>query len=169
MQVFFDAAREGNISDVNKHLDDGVHADSQDENGNTAWMLAFRGGHEAVCELLITRGCNVDKQSRKDGDTALIRAAAFGHEAVCELLITRGCNVNMQDKTGGTALIWAAENDEIPVVISLIKAGCDYSLRNNQSKSGMDWLRERHPDKVKEVQVSHLHCIRYSLAHLEQK
>ena len=40
------------------------------------------------------------------------------------------------------------------IVISLIKAGCDYSLRNKNGKSAMDYLRERHPDKVEEVQVS---------------
>ena len=154
MQDFFDSASNGNVSDVKKHLDEGVRVDSQDENGNTALILASWKGHEAVCELLITRGCNVDKQSRKDGDTALIRAAAFGHEAVCELLITRGCNVNMQDKTGGTALIWAAENDEIPVVISLIKAGCDYSLRDKEGRCAMDILRQYRPDEVEEVQVS---------------
>ena len=120
LDAFFKSAREGNISDVKKRLDDGLHADSQNEKGNTALMEASEYGHEAVCELLITRGCNVDMQD-KNGDTALMEASLYGY---------------------------------IPVVISLIEAGCDYSLRNKEGKSAMDYLRERHPGKVKEVQVS---------------
>ena len=127
MDAFFNSAREGNISDVKKRLDEGVRADSQNEKGNTALMWASQNGHKAVCELLITRGCNVD----------------------------------MQDKGGNTALMFASYNGRIPVVISLIEAGCNYSLRNKDyslrnvfGKSAMDILREEHPAKVKEVQVS---------------
>ena len=81
-------------------------------------------------------------------------ASDNGHKAVCELLITRGCNVDMQNKYGTTALMWASRNGHIPIVISLIEAGCDYSLKPKGGKSAMDFLREKHPDKVEEVQVS---------------
>ena len=120
MQDFIRSARLGNVSDVNRFLDDGVRADSQDE-----------------------YGC-----------TALIEASSYGREAVCELLITRGCHVDMQDINGRTALIAASYYGHIPIVISLIEAGCDYSLRSKAGKSAMDWLREKHPDKVEQVQVS---------------
>ena len=116
-------------------------------------MLASLYGHEAVCELLITRGCNVDMQNNS-GATALIEASYYGHMEVCELLITRGCNVDMQDKDGRTALMWASYLGQIPVMISLIEAGCDYSLRNKEGKSAMDILRWNRPGKVKQVQVS---------------
>ena len=120
----------------------------------TALIWASIYGRREVCELLITRGCNLDMQAN-DGRTALIWASGTkGNEAVCELLITRGCNVDMQDKDGWTALILASYKGRIPVVISRIKAGCDYSLRSKEGKSAMDYLREKHPDKVKEVQVS---------------
>ena len=125
MQDFINSARDGNISDVKKHLDDGVHKDSQNEEGYTALIFASANGQKAVCELLITRGCNVDMQT-KDGRTALIWASGNGHEAVCELLITGGCNVDMQNKDGDTALILASYHGRIPIVISLIEAGCDY-------------------------------------------
>ena len=120
MQDFINSAQNGNISDVEKRLDQGVRKDSQNEHG----------------------------------DTALIWASWNGHKAVCELLIARGCNVDMQSKYGMTALIAASHNGKIPIVISLIEAGCDQSLRNKEGKSAMDYLREKHPDKVKEVQVS---------------
>ena len=126
--------------------------DSKNEVGTTALMLASKKGYKEICELLITRRCNVDMQNN-NGSTALITASINGHEAVCELLITRRCNVDMQNKNGDTALILASYHG-IPTVISLIEAGCDFSLRNKEGKSAMDYLREEHPDKVKEVQVS---------------
>ena len=126
----------------------------QNKNGWTALIRASANGDKAVCELLITRGCNVDMQD-KDGSTALIYASLNGHEAVCELLITRGCNVDMQDKNGWTALMWASDKGKIPVVIFLIEAGCDYSLRDKIGRSAVDTLREKHPHDAKEVQVSY--------------
>ena len=65
-----------------------------------------------------------------------------------------GINKDTQNENGYTALMYASYHGEIPIVISLIEAGCDYSLRNKEGKSAMDYLREEHPDKVKEVQVS---------------
>ena len=116
-------------------------------------MVASRCGQKAVCKLLITRGCNLDMQN-DIGITALIFASVNGFEAVCECLITNGCNLDIQDGDARTALMWASYHGHIPVVISLIKAGCDYSLRTREGTSAMDILRERHPDKVEEVQVS---------------
>ena len=150
---FINSARDGNISDVKKRLDDGVHVNSQNEYGFTALIWASAKGHKEICDLLITHGCNVDMQD-KDGSTALIWASNNEHEAVCELLITRGCNVDMQDKDGSTALMNASYRGRISVVISLIKAGCDQSLRDEEGKSAMDILRKEHPGKVKQVQVS---------------
>jgi len=51
-------------------------------------------------------------------------------------------------------LIWAAKNGRIPTVIFLIEAGCNCSLKDNKGKSFMDILKENHPGKVNEVQVT---------------
>ena len=84
---FFSSAIVGDISGVKQHLDDGVHADSQDDKyGMTALMWASGAYQKAVCELLITRGCNLDMQD-KDGDTALIWASKTGKIPVVISLI----------------------------------------------------------------------------------
>ena len=103
--------------------------------------------------MLISKGCNVDIQS-KDGKTALIWAASNDHMEVCEMLISKGCNIDIQDTLyGNTALIWAAKNGNIITSIMLIEAGCDYSLKNKNGKSAMDELKERNPGQVRELQV----------------
>ena len=103
---FFHSARLGNISDVEKHLDQGVHKDSQDdEYGSTALMWASDNGHEAVCELLITRGCNVDMQN-KDGWTALMYASYSYHGKipVAISLIEAGCDYSLRNEEGKSAM-----------------------------------------------------------------
>jgi hypothetical protein len=72
----------------------------------------------------------------------------------------------MQEEDGDTALMSAAWNGRIPTVIYLIKAGCDHSLRNKEGKSALDFVKEKHSDKVKEVQVTQYLTHSYLLTHL---
>ena len=95
-----------------------------------------------------------------------MKAAGSGHQEVCELLVSRGCKVDLQNEDGWTALMEAANSGHIPTVIYLIEAGCDHSLRNKDGQSALDFVKEKHSDKVKEVQVTQnlTHC--YLLTHL---
>ena len=80
--------------------------------------------------------------------------------------MSRGCNVDLQNKDGWTALMAAAYNGHIATVVYLIVAGCDHSLRNKGGKSALDYVKEKHSDKVKEVQVTQNLSHSYLLAQL---
>lgn len=54
-------------------------------NGNTALMLAARGGHLQCCELLLQRGANCGAKNRY-GKTAATLASNEGHMKVANLL-----------------------------------------------------------------------------------
>ena len=95
--------RNGNILDVKKRLDDGVHVNSQDEYGDTALIWASENGHKAVCELLITRGCNLEMQNKR-GDTALMKASFWGYIPVVISLIEAGCDYSLRGKEGKSAM-----------------------------------------------------------------
>ena len=45
--------------------------DSVNKDSSTALIGAARYGHKEVCELLVSRGCNVDLQN-KNSDTASV-------------------------------------------------------------------------------------------------
>ena len=145
------ASRNGSRKVCKLLIDNGSNVDMPNNNGDTALIVASSRGDIEICEMLINAKSNVNLQNNY-GSTALILASRNGREAVCELLITRGCNVDMHDKNGNTALMDASYYGHIPIVISLIAAGCDYSLKNNEGKSAMDYLIERHPGNVVEVQ-----------------
>jgi hypothetical protein len=88
-----------------------------------------------------------------NGTTALMMAADCGHQEVVDLLLANNCRLNMSNHDGDTAYIFSCFGGYCPIAKSLIEAGCDYSISNKTGKSGMDYLKERHPDKVDEVQV----------------
>jgi ankyrin repeat protein len=128
-------------------------------------QFAADGLFERVKQCLDAGNVHIDGIN-KDGWTALMCAAEKGHEGVCDLLITRGCKADMQSNNGWTALMCAAQNGRIPIMISLIEAGCNHSLRNKEGKSALDFVKEKHSDKVKEVQVTQYLTHSYLLTHL---
>jgi ankyrin repeat protein len=60
-------------------------------------------GHEAVVELLLNKGADVEAKAGDEG-TALHIVAKHGHKAVVQLLLDRGANVEAKTKDGETAL-----------------------------------------------------------------
>jgi ankyrin repeat protein len=81
--------------------------DEKDKNGQTPLHWAAWGGHEAVVQLLMDSGADVNAKT-EDGWTALHQAARGGHEAVIRLLIAGGADVNAKTEDGRTALHQAA-------------------------------------------------------------
>jgi len=131
----------------------GCELDAQNEEGTSALIFAAQEGHLDICNILISNGCDIDLQDN-NLDTALMGAAPNGHKSICDLLITSGCQLNIVNNDGSTALIWAAMYGHTAIMIALIEAGCDISIKDKDGNSAMDYLEEKHPTKVSEVQVA---------------
>ncbi|KAL6832323.1 ankyrin repeat-containing domain protein [Trichoderma camerunense] len=100
-------------------LERGYSPDVLDKYAYTPLSYASFYGHEAVAELLIIAGANLELKDRENERTPLIRAAAEGHEA----LIESGADLNAKDDTGCTLLSNAAFFDLQNAIKMLIQTG----------------------------------------------
>lgn len=94
-----------------------------DTEGWWPFHMAAERGNKNLCDLLITKGANLD-QRINGSSTALIRAASKGHLKVVELLIERGANLDLTNPKGFTAYKLAELSKHSSVRNVLINSGC---------------------------------------------
>jgi hypothetical protein len=87
---------------------------------------AMNAGHEAVVQLLLERGAELESKGDYGG-TPLSWAAGNGHEAVVQLLLERGAELESKDDYDRTPLSWAAGNGHEAVVQLLLERGAKKS------------------------------------------
>lgn len=86
-------AREGMTEELAGFVDHGLPLDVQDQEGNTALMLAAYHGHAATVQELIRRGADVDLRNQRD--QAPVAGALFkGEDRVVRLLIDAGADLD---------------------------------------------------------------------------
>jgi ankyrin repeat protein len=69
---------------------EGADVKSKDSHGRTPLSWAAECGHEAVVELLLEKGADVESKDGEYGQTLLWWAAEKGREAVVKLLVQKG-------------------------------------------------------------------------------
>ena len=86
----FNAADQGNIEAVKKHLADGVGVNKKDKGGYTPLHMAAFRGHKEVVELLITKGAEVNAKCYEFAATPLDLANIHDYVEITELLRKHG-------------------------------------------------------------------------------
>ena len=103
----------------------------QNEEGNTALMLASEGGHYHVVKLLLlNKDINISIQDN-NGVTALMTACRNGHHQVVELLLSKDPDINIQNNDGWTALMFASSNGHHQVVELLLSKDPGINIQDN--------------------------------------
>ena len=164
------AARKGqSIGTIQLLLDHGADLNATRADGSTAWVLARRGGHEAIAELLQRVGAETRSLSplesllaacgRGDGEEArrltspellnqltdedrlmLVEAAQKGRTSMVAACVAAGFPVNATDSQGATALHFAAIDGRAKIVRMLLAAGADTTIRDKEhSSTPMGW------------------------------
>ena len=112
------AAHNGDLSTI-KQLATSLRANSKDQLGNTALILAAKSGHTACVDTLMAFSNLCASNLR--GETALMWAAASGHTEICKILANKK-TCAQADIDGNTPLILAAfggHSDCIEILIPL--------------------------------------------------
>jgi len=125
-------------------------------NSYAIWQAAHKGDHAGLTRL-VEQGMDVDARD-EEGYTAIILAAASGHTDCVDILIAFRANVNAQNpdkQLKVTALHCAAIGGWPSCAKSLIKAGCDLSLRDGAGDTALDWaIRENHMEIVEMLELA---------------
>ena len=167
---FLEAARRGDTEQIESLISRVNNVDVQNENGETALMLAALGGiagptemaiaemlapgggYVGAVELLIAKGADVDVQD-KDGETALVKAARRGHTRIAAELIKAGAKLDFRNDKGETVLILAAGGGYNWIVAELIKAGVDVNVTDNRGWTALMWAARGGYNRVVEVLI----------------
>jgi ankyrin repeat protein len=120
--ALFDAARQGNLNQMQGLLDRGIDVDGRDQGGLTALLYAAHAGHPEVVTLLLERGADINVKGVA-GDTPLMKAARKGHAECVTLLLGKGSDPFAKDREGWTVLHYAVEGGNSKIVQLLLNMG----------------------------------------------
>ncbi|XP_011625425.1 acyl-CoA-binding domain-containing protein 1 isoform X1 [Amborella trichopoda] len=94
-------AREGEMNNLLKYLEQGDLVNSRDSDGRSALHWAVDRGHLDIVELLIKKNADVNAKDN-EGQTALHYAAVCDRELIAKLLIEHGADGSVKDNDGNT-------------------------------------------------------------------
>ena len=113
----------------------------QNNNGDTALMVATRAGNLDVVELIYSggvqgiKGIDLNLKNRVYSQTALMIAAKAGYVNIVKFLINKGADPNIRGTLGKTALDFAVTNGYPSIAHFLMDRGAVYRLRGSKVSS----------------------------------
>ncbi len=154
------ACQTGDVEMAKILVEAGADPDAVDFRGETAIAhmageLRFTAGKAQVLGYLAKVGANFNAiaSSTSGAYNAIQRAVLLDNLPMAKALIEFGANVNASDPNGNTALHFACnripEESPNPAMIQLLlKHGADPRIKNKNSKTPADYLKERHLDSL---------------------
>ena len=123
--ALFEAAKSGNLDQVQQLVESGADINAVDEHHITPFLWAYFGGHTEVVKYLLSEGGNINHDEFSEG-TLLTFAAFTGDVAFIPYLLDAGAEIDHAMPRGGeTALHHAADNDQTAAIRLLIQHGAD--------------------------------------------
>ena len=156
--ALLNAARVGDLDEVNTLIARGASVEARDSRGNTPLIWAAEKGHTAIVNALAgTYNANVEAVD-DNGRTALMCAAEHGHTDIVNALAgTYNADVEAADRDGWTALMWAAREghtDIVNVLAGTYNANVE-AVDNNGTTALMSAAENGHTDIVNALAGMH--------------
>ncbi|WP_338016793.1 ankyrin repeat domain-containing protein [Lysinibacillus cavernae] len=127
---FFNAAAQGDVTQITEILSKGIDINSADQQGRTAAMLATYGNFPDVVEVLIEHGADINIRDNMENNPFLY-AGAEGYLDILKLTIDAGADPTILNRFGGTALIPASEHGYVENVREILeRTDVDVNLIN---------------------------------------
>jgi ankyrin repeat protein len=128
------AVASGNKAKTELVLRGGISANTKDDQGQSALIMATALPSTDIADLLIAHGADVNSRS-KDGATPLMAAIITGHKDTAKLLLRKGAEVNASAPVGSPApqqmpmLFIAIALGDIEITQLLIEEGADVTAK----------------------------------------
>lgn len=149
------AAIAGNVEIVTALYEAGADINARGSNGWSALMVAAAKGHAALVSYLVTLDVEVDTVDVYSW-TPLVRASYENRvEVVSVLIASGGASINHADDQGATSLHHAAGNGFVALTETLLAAGADTKLLDNNQLSAFDRALEGEHVEVLELLCQH--------------
>ncbi|QCE15560.1 acyl-CoA-binding domain-containing protein 1 [Vigna unguiculata] len=101
MEAIHGFAREGDMANLLKCIENGVSVNLKDSEGRTPLHWAVDRGHLNVTELLVSKNADVNAKDN-DGQTALHYAVTCEREGIAEYLVKHNADINSKDNDGSS-------------------------------------------------------------------
>lgn len=122
-----------------------VKTEVRNDKDESVLMLAALKGYLPLVQQLVEHDADVNKT----GWTPLHYAASGGHVPVIEHLLEHSAYIDAESPNGTTPLMMAAMYGSPEAVKTLIQAGADPTLKNQQGLSALDFaVRGRRPNAI---------------------
>jgi ankyrin repeat protein len=132
-----DAARAGDLEQVQQLVVKGVDVNARAVRDETALMIAALAGKGDIVNYLLQRGADINARN-SSGMTALHAAAYGGYTDIVRLLITKGAEVNdAANRFGVTPLHVASEENHLDTVKQLLVLHADTSALESNGYSAL--------------------------------
>lgn len=162
-------AKTGNLSGIEKCIDNQLPLSVADSNGKTPLDIAFENissdDSVQIAAALILAGAEEvntsfsyfqDAVSSRnlsirfdDGQTPLHFAAIFGHESIAKYLLENNADTKAQDSSGATPLHEAVRYGNVAIAKLLLDAGANVNAKDNLGKTPVMLAVPK--DKVQEI------------------
>jgi len=120
-KTLHDAARDGDIDQVQLLLSKGANVNEKNRMGWTPLHTAIQNRRQALIEPLIAKGADINATNNR-GQTPLLAAVNIGQKDTVELLIAKGADVNVMAGSDN-ALSLAKKRRNTEIVDLLLKHG----------------------------------------------
>ncbi|KAL5538995.1 hypothetical protein UlMin_024314 [Ulmus minor] len=101
MEAIHAFAREGEVDNLLKCIENGIPLNLKDSEGRTPLHWAVDRGHLNVIELLVSKNADINAKD-DEGLTPLHYAAVCDREAIAEYLVKQNADPNLKDNDGNT-------------------------------------------------------------------
>lgn len=135
-ESMFVAAKNGNITRLEKFLSLGRDVNSRDDNGLTPLRIAVLCGQSETVRYLLENGA--DPFVKGSYSRNLLHVASYGGQvAIIDEMIKQGLDVNSKDGNGDTPLILAAAYGRKNAVKYLLQRGADPSIKGCYGRTAL--------------------------------